>query len=303
MNRDEVLAVDLGQSGTSLRFKDLNLQTPRGKQAGENTLDALEAVFESLNASETIRTDCLALSCTGLYGQAPNPQKYLELCSKFFGATKVAVIDDGFASYVGALKGQDGTALTIGGGVVSIAGLHGQYAHRDGLGSTFGDEGGGFWLGRNAISKALASQQNRIPDQQMKEYFKDEIAAYYALDVRDGAQAQTLAINTGKKVLDAADLGIAAAVAITNKGAYLLAQTVISTWQGVSGGSTDEMKIVVQGGPSKNKSYVEAILRNVKDKLPNAKLIDSAGDNLDGALWIAEQMPHDVPPFLKWASQ
>jgi len=32
-------------------------------------------------------------------------------------------------------------------------------------------------------------------------------------------------------------------------------------------------------------------------------LIESAGDNLDGALWIAEQMPHDVLPFLKWASQ
>jgi N-acetylglucosamine kinase-like BadF-type ATPase len=303
MIRDEVLAADLGQSGTSLRFKELNMHSPRGKHAGENTLDALEAVFESLNASETIRTDCVALSCTGLYGQAPNPQKYLELCSKFFGATKVAVIDDGFASYVGALKGQDGTTLTIGGGVVSIAGLHGQYAHRDGLGSTFGDEGGGFWLGRNAISKALASQQNRIPDQQMSDFFKEEIAAYYALEVRDGAQAQILGINAAKKVLDAADLGIASAVSIVNKGAFLLAQTVISTWQGVSGGSTDEVKIVVQGGPSKNKSYVEAILRNVKDKLPNAKLIDSAGDNLDGALWIAEQMPHDVLPFLKWASQ
>ena len=263
----------------------------------------MEAVFESLNASETIRTDCVALSCTGLYGQAPNPQKYLELCSKFFGATKVAVIDDGFASFIGSLNGSDGTALTIGGGVVSVAGLNGKYAHRDGLGSTFGDEGGGFWLGRNAISKALASQQNRIPDQQMSEFFKEEIAAYYALDVRDGAQAQTLAIKTAKKVLDASDLGIASAVSIVNKGAFLLAQTVISTWQGVSGGSTDEMKIVVQGGPSKNKSYVEAILRNVKDKLPNAKLIDSAGDNLDGALWIAEQMPHDVLPFLKWASQ
>jgi len=303
MNRNEVLAVDLGQSGTSLRFKDLNVHSPRGKQAGENTLDALEAVFESLNASETIRTDCVALSCTGLYGQAPNPQKYLELCSKFFGATKVAVIDDGFASYVGALKGQDGTALTIGGGVVSIAGLHGQYAHRDGLGSTFGDEGGGFWLGRNAISKALASEQNRIPDQQMSEFFKEEIAAYYALDVRDGAQAQTLAIKTAKKVLDASDLGIASAVSIVNKGAFLLAQTVISTWQGVSGRSTDEMKIVVQGGPANNRSYVDTILKSVQEKLPNTKLIESAGDNLDGALWIAEQMPHDVLPFLKWASQ
>ena len=60
---------------------------------------------------------------------------------------------------------------------------------------------------------------------------------------------------------------------------------------------------MVQGGPAKNKNYVEAILRNVKVKLPNATLIESAGDNLDGAVWIAENLPNDVPPFLKWASQ
>jgi N-acetylglucosamine kinase-like BadF-type ATPase len=303
MNHGEVLAIDLGQSGTSIRLGDFSSQTPRGKHAGENTLDALRAAIESIELPEKISTDCVALSCTGLYGQVPNPQKYLDLCSKFFGATKVAVIDDGFASYVGALKGQDGVVLTIGGGVVSIAGLKGQYSHRDGLGSTFGDEGGGFWLGRNAISKALASLQNRIFDQRMHEYFKDDITAYYELDVRDGSQAQILAINTAKKVLDAADLGIPSAVAIANKGAFLLAQTVISTWQGVEGDSTDEMKFVVQGGPAKNKNYVDAILRNVSEKLPNTKLVESAGNNLNGAAWIAEHLPNNVPPFLKWASK
>ncbi|CAB4655684.1 unannotated protein [freshwater metagenome] len=303
MNHGEVLAIDLGQSGTSIRLGDFSSQTPRGKHAGENTLDALRAAIESIELPEKISADCVVLSCTGLYGQVPNPQKYLELCSKFFGATKVAVIDDGFASYVGALKGQDGVVLTIGGGVVSIAGLKGQYSHRDGLGSTFGDEGGGFWLGRNAISKALASLQNRIFDQRMHEYFKDEITAYYELDVRDGSQAQILAINTAKKVLAAADLGIPSAVAIANKGAFLLAQTVISTWQGVEGDSTDEMKFVVQGGPAKNKNYVDAILRNVSEKLPNTKLVESAGNNLDGAAWIAEHLPNNVPPFLKWASK
>ena len=303
MNLSEVLAIDLGQSGTSIRLGDFSSQTPRGKHAGENTLDALRAAIESIELPEKISTDCVALSCTGLYGQVPNPQKYLDLCSKFFGATKVAVIDDGFASYVGALKGQDGVVLTIGGGVVSIAGLKGQYSHRDGLGSTFGDEGGGFWLGRNAISKALASLQNRILDQRMHEYFKDDITAYYELDVRDGSQAQILAINTAKKVLDAADLGIPSAVAIANKGAFLLAQTVISTWQGVQGNSTDEIKFVIQGGPAKNKNYVDAILRNVSEKLPNTKLVESAGDNLDGAIWIAQQMHHDAPPLLKWASK
>ena len=303
MNYGAALAIDLGQSGTSIRLGDLNIESLRGKHAGENSLDALRAAIETIGLPEKISADCVALSCTGLYGQVPNPQKYLELCSKFFGATKVAVIDDGFASYVGALKGQDGVVLTIGGGVVSIAGLNGQYSHRDGLGSTFGDEGGGFWLGRNAISKALASKQNRILDQQMYEYFKEEINAYYDLDVRDGSQAQILAINTAKKTLAAADLGIPSAVAIANKGAFLLAQTVISTWQAVDGNSADEIKFVIQGGPAKNRNYVNTIVQNISAKLPYAQLVESAGDNLDGAIWITQQMHHDAPPLLKWASK
>jgi hypothetical protein len=82
-----------------------------------------------------------------------------------------------------------------------------------------------------------------------------------------------------------------------------LAQTVISTWQAVQGNSTDEIKFVIQGGPAKNKNYVNSIVRNVQTKLPNAQLVESAGDNLDGAIWIAQQMHHDAPPLLKWASK
>ena len=61
-------------------------------------------------------------------------------------AKEVAVIDDGLAGFVGALGGRNGVVLSVGGGVVSIGGIDGHYAHRDGLGNTFGDEGSGFWI-------------------------------------------------------------------------------------------------------------------------------------------------------------
>lgn len=303
MGTGKVLAIDLGQSGTSIRLGEFSIESPRGKHAGESSLDALRAAIESIDFPEKISADCVTLSCTGFYGQVPNPEKYLELCAEFFGARQVSVIDDGFASYIGALGGKDGVVLTIGGGVVSIGGLKGRYAHRDGLGSTFGDEGGGFWLGRNAISKALAAQQGRILDNQMAELFEAEITAYFDLEVRDGAQAQTLAINSAKKILDAADLGMPTANSIVNKGAQLLARTVVSTWLAVEGSALDAMKLVIQGGPAHNKNYINKIVENVEKELPHVMLTESGGDNLDGAIWITENMSQDVLPFLRWAAK
>jgi glucosamine kinase len=298
MPTNEVLAVDLGQSGCRIRKGDLVISSERGKLAGENPLPALRAVFESI---EKIQADVVALSCTGLNGLVTEPHTFGQLCSEFFGAQQVAVIDDGFAGFIGGLNGHDGVVLTVGGGVVSIGGLKNTFAHRDGLGSIFGDEGGGFWLGKAAITKALAANQGRHDDPQMAQFFRDEIDQYYKLSVCDGAEAQSFAIKTGKKVLDAADEGISTATAIVDEGAYLLAQTVVATWYGCGGVKADSPQIVIQGGPARNASYSTKIALEINAKLPNAVIVQSAGDNLDGATWIAQNMHNDAPPLMLWA--
>ena len=298
MSSLDVLAVDLGQSGTRFKYGDTLLTTDRGKVAGENPLPALKAVFES---TQRFEADVVALSCTGFYGVVTEPQKYLELCRQFFGAKQVAVIDDGLAGYIGALNGRNGVVLSVGGGVVAIGGRDGQYAHRDGLGSTFGDEGGGFWLGKLAITKALAIRQGRGDDTDMVDYFTDEIAAYFALEVKNSVDAVNLAINTARKVLDAADAGVSTATAIVDEGAFLLAQTAVAAWYGCGGTKADSPEIVIQGGPVRNASYSTKIALEINAKLPNAVIAQSAGDNLDGATWIAQNMHEDAPPLLLWA--
>jgi glucosamine kinase len=298
MSIREVLAVDLGQSGTRFKQGDLLITSDRGKVAGENPLPALRAVFES---SQKFSADVVALSCTGFYGVVSEPQKYLELCGKFFGAKQVAVIDDGLAGFVGALNGRSGVVLSVGGGVVAIGGREGQYAHRDGLGNTFGDEGSGFWLGKLAITKALALRQGRGDDPEMVDYFADEIAAYFALNIRNSVDAVNLATKTAKKVLDAADAGVSTATAIVDEGAFLLAQTVVAAWYGCGGSKADSPEIVIQGGPARNTSYSTKIALEINAKLPNAVVVQSAGDNLDGATWIAQNMHDDAPPLLLWA--
>lgn len=298
MSANEVLAVDLGQSGTRFKQGDLIITSDRGKVAGENPLPALSVVFES---TQKFSADVVALSCTGFYGVVSEPQKYLELCQQYFGASQVAVIDDGLAGFVGALNGRNGVVLSVGGGVVAIGGVEGRYAHRDGLGNTFGDEGSGFWLGKLAITKALAIRQGRGDDPEMVDYFADEIDAYFALKIRNSVDAVNLATRTARKLLEAADAGVSTATAIVDEGAYLLAQTVVAAWYGCGGVKNDSPEIVIQGGPARNATYSTKIALEINAKLPNAVIVQSSGDNLDGALWIAENIRHDAPPLLLWA--
>lgn len=298
MANKEVLAVDLGQSGSRFKQGDLLISSDRGKVAGENPLPALKAVFEQ---TQKFQADVVALSCTGFYGVVSEPEKYLALCAEFFGAKNVAVIDDGLAGYFGALNGRNGVVLSVGGGVVAIGGLNGKFAHRDGLGNTFGDEGSGFWLGKLAITKALACSQGRGDDPEMVDYFKDEIAEYFALEIRNSVDAVNLATRTAKKVLDAADAGVSTATAIVDEGAYLLAQTAVAAWYGCGGTKADSPEIVIQGGPARNASYSTKIALEINAKLPNAVIAQSAGDNLDGATWIANNLRQDAPPLLLWA--
>jgi glucosamine kinase len=298
MANQEVLAVDLGQSGSRIKQGALVITSDRGKLVGESPLASLRAIFES---TQKLSADVVSLSCTGFNGVVTNPESFAALCAEYFGASKVAVIDDGLAGYVGALNGRNGVVLSIGGGVVAVGGNNGKFAHRDGLGSTFGDEGGGFWLGKNAITKVLGIRQGRGDDQEMLDYFADECAAFDALEVKNAAEASTLAIRTAKKVLDAADAGVSTATAIVDEGAFLLAQTVIATWYGCGGTKADSPEIVIQGGAARNATYATKIALEINAKLPNAVIAQSGGDNLDGATWIANNLRHDAPPLLLWA--
>jgi N-acetylglucosamine kinase-like BadF-type ATPase len=199
------------------------------------------------------------------------------------------------------MNGRNGVVISVGGGVVAIGGMNGTYSHRDGLGNTFGDEGGGFWLGKLAITKALACRQGRGDDPEMVDYFADVIDAYFALEIRNSVDAVNLATRTAKKVLDAADAGVSTATAIVDEGAFLLAQSVVAAWYGCGGTKADSPEIVIQGGPARNTSYSTKIALEINAKLPNAVIVQSAGDNLDGATWIAQNMHHDAPPLLMWA--
>jgi hypothetical protein len=81
----------------------------------------------------------------------------------------------------------------------------------------------------------------------------------------------------------------------------LLAQTAVSAWYGCGGTKADFPEFVIQGGPVRNATYSTKIALEINAKLPNAVIAQSAGDNLDGATWIANNLRQDAPPLLLWA--
>jgi glucosamine kinase len=297
-----VLAVDLGQSGARLRWNAGEHTSLRAKEALESPLNVLRDIFIEVTSllGQPLVEEVVALSLSGIYGLVPNPKPYGELANEFFSATQVAVIDDGLAGYVGAMGAADGVALSIGSGVVAVAGKRGKYAHADGLGHIFGDEGGGYWLGKHGLERALAARQGRESDAALLDYLRNEIAQFDNLVSKTGAAAQILCIHSAKKILEAADDRISSAVAIRERGSEQLAKTVGAAWIKAGGLQNEGLSLAILGGVSRSRSYEESIKRKVTHLLPQARLITPKGSQLEGALAITTSMRSDVLPLLRW---
>ena len=297
-----VLAVDLGQSGARFRTTETEFTSKRSKLAHESTLDVLNDLF--IEAQEklgtTFHSDVVALSITGVYGDVGDPKPYGQLASKYFGAKSVAVIDDGLAGYFGAVGNNDGVVLSIGSGTVAIAGRRGSYSHADGIGHIFGDLGGGFWLGKSALERVLATLEGRDDATFLPEFFDSEIKAYESLKSHTDAKAQLLCISAAKTLLEAAEAKNTDAITIRDKGAEYLAKTIRAAWTNVGGMRNEGISIALLGKLAENKGYAESIRRRTSSLLPQITLIEPQGNHLDGAIFIAEHVPEDIEPLLRW---
>ena len=289
------LVVDLGQSGARVKVNDEILSFDIAKNSAESVVDTLERIFQNVPRQELTNA---YLSLTGLQGDVRDPKPYGELCSKYFKSKNVCVMDDGVASYVGALGNRDGIVLTLGGGVVAIASSGGRFGHADGKGPIFGDFGGGFWLGQTAMRRAIATLDKRESANDLVSLLAKELDEYRALANTTGVEASQLCIRAAKTVALGAESGVAEAREILELGANYLATTICSAWNKVK---TDHAipYLSIQGGLSQSTVYVELIKKCVSE-VNSFEYLNGEGDHLVGAPKAAEKYPSDVSPLLKW---
>jgi N-acetylglucosamine kinase-like BadF-type ATPase len=181
MTSNYFLGVDGGQTSTTAIIGDDTgrvLGTGRGGPVGP--ADFINAVTTSLGAAcseagldaGSVR---FASACLGFSGGAADKKAIL---GQILASDRMIVTDDAVIALTGALAGEPGIVVIAGTGSIAFGrNAQGQTARAGGWGYLFGDEGGGFWIVREAMRAALRWEEGWGPPTALRAMFLDATGA------------------------------------------------------------------------------------------------------------------------------
>ena len=238
--RRRVLAVDGGQSAIRATWShDAEVvEVPgvsREAKTDDRVLEAVESAWRSLGSPPIDR------AVLGLTTAPTDPARARALAARVggaIGAAEVWLSDDAVTSHAGALSCRPGVSLTAGTGVAClVVPERGLPRIVGGHGYLLGDEGGGFWIGREGIRAALRAAEGRAdptrlqdlagarfgPVDQIPVRLHDEPAAVdaiarFAIDVFDASADDDVAGAIVEAAADELDGVIIAAASIAEAG-------------------------------------------------------------------------------------
>jgi N-acetylglucosamine kinase-like BadF-type ATPase len=160
------LAIDIGQ--TQARIRAVHDGSPGrelevdGFAYGSNLLDSItRIVAECAEKLGLSRIDAVAVGSTGLHGRLPAVDGVLNRLHRTLGTTSIVLADDAVTAYLGARGDQDGVVVAAGTGMVGLGLGPAGAARVDGVGYLIGDEGSGWWIGRQGLVAALSAGDGR----------------------------------------------------------------------------------------------------------------------------------------------
>jgi glucosamine kinase len=204
-----VLAIDGGQSEV------------RARHSGSAAVAAVDGVSRAGGTDQRIGVAVLAAwrslgspvvdrAVLGLTTAPAEPSDALRLAEGVgtaIGADEVWVCDDSVTSHAGALSLGTGVSLSAGTGVACLAvPAHGSPRIVGGHGYLIGDEGGGFWIGREGLRAALRGHEGRGPQTALTALAEARFGALDGIPVRlhDDDRAVNAIAQFASDVLDAA---------------------------------------------------------------------------------------------------
>ncbi len=290
-----VVGVDLGKTACRVQVADGQHREPPlhgpgapGLAEPDGVRRALLAVRRevrrALAASEgpALEIDVLAVAAAGALA-APDaaPALARELTSAGV-ARSVMITSDAVAAHVGALAGRAGTVLAVGTGSVAVGVSDaGRVTALGGWGPWLGDDGGGAWLGREAVRSVLRAREGRGPETCLTEAVArrcGDLARLPQWLQADESPARTAATLT-PDVLSAAESGDEVAGGIVARAARCWADLTI----GAATAATSD-RVAVVGGLASAQLLVDQWRRLLPTDL---EVLEAAGSALDGALILA----------------
>jgi N-acetylglucosamine kinase-like BadF-type ATPase len=184
MTSEYFLGVDGGQSSTTAVIGDeggrvlgIGKGGPSNHVGATNFMDAISASVRGacLQAGLDAAGVRFASACLGFSGGPADKQAIL---GQILAADRILVTDDARIALSGALAGEPGIVIIAGTGSIAFGrNAQGRTARAGGWGYLFGDEGGGFWIVREALRAALRWEEGWGPPTALRAIFLDATGA------------------------------------------------------------------------------------------------------------------------------
>jgi len=298
--RNFLLAVDGGQSSTLALLSQPDgqiLATGHGGPANhihepggpERLESALRNSAQSALAAAGVPADAVTHICLGMTGAVEQARTIVEA---LYPAAAVAAYHDIFTALVGASLSQQGVVVIAGTGAIAYGRLaDGRDARSSGWGYTIGDEGGGYWLGIEAIRAACKAYDGRGEQTELVErvlqYFQvDTLFALWDLVYSHQLPRAQIA-GLAAVVAAAASAGDHVAVELFHRAAGELAGAALAVIDRL-GATESGLSVYVTGGVFHAGSLItgpfkEAIAR----RSPNSAVRSALFSPVVGALLLA----------------
>ena len=297
-----VIGIDAGGTKTVCLLADGDgriISEGRGPGANLHTAgeDGVEQVLRTL-IRETIgdrRIEPAAI-CVGIAGvdREHEARTVRAIMRRIGQRSRVVVVNDALIALVAGARDAAGIVVIAGtGSIVYGRNQRGEAARAGGWGHMFGDEGSGYWIGREALAAVMRASDGRGPATALTaailRHFDVADVSLLPTIVYDGDSPQSRVAALGPLVQTAADEGDAVAVRVLERAAdelVLAARSVASRLE-MRG---DPFVFVLSGSIFR---LVPALREELRTRLvevaPRAQVHQLEDEPAAGAVWLAIQ--------------
>jgi N-acetylglucosamine kinase len=226
-----VIGIDAGGSKTVCLLADEQgaiLGDARGPganlhSAGEAGVEeVLRAVIVEALDGRRVTLDAICIGMAGV--DRDDEARAIRAVMRRIGHSRVIVVNDALIALVAGAKDADGIVIVAGtGSIVYGRNQHGQAARAGGWGHMIGDEGSGYWIGREALTAVMRAGDGRGPATDLTAsvlgYFDVDDVSRLPRLVYDRANPRAGVAALGPIVARVADDGDAVAVRILERAA------------------------------------------------------------------------------------
>lgn len=293
-----IVAIDAGGSNT--RFELFNLSGKSlfsiilgschiAQYSKEYSISLLQKGVKTVNNSNNF---IISAGLAG-YGSPKNKKLWDDIFQSAFPSTPYYLTNDAKTALIGAHSGRDGLLLICGTGSIALKQQNKQFSRTGGWGYHFGDEGSGYWIGRNILQVFSQQADNRLAKTQLYEQIMHELNLtnhYDILQISGDLLSRDNIAKLTPLAIELAEDGDIFAINIIDEAVKQLNQMVQAL-----DAAPNKLPIVLHGGIWKNQ-YFKHRFESLLD--PEIKIIEPANSASYGAFLLAKEKyghEHSIP--------